>query len=133
MRQHCVSPTHQSQGLGRGLGERTLEDLEVLDIGIFRVDVELDARHGHVEEDAVVDLAESGTVGGSTVSLGDSLRSCGGGAKNLPRSALLDFGDVELQKAVEPLHEFLSVGKTSVSSRPDSSLHRDTSERPPRK
>lgn len=53
-------------------GERTLQDLEVLDVGIFGVDVELDARHGHVEEDAVVHLAEGGAVVVvCVVSLGD--------------------------------------------------------------
>ena len=38
------------------------EDLEVLEVGVFGVGVELDARHGDVEEDAVVDLAEGGTT-----------------------------------------------------------------------
>lgn len=39
-----------------------MQDLEVLNVGIFSVDVELDARHGHITEDAVVDLAEGGSV-----------------------------------------------------------------------
>ena len=38
------------------------EDLEVLEVGVLGVDVKLDARHGDVEEDAVVDLAEGGAV-----------------------------------------------------------------------
>lgn len=36
----------------------TLQDLEIRDVCIFSVDVELDTGHRHVEEDAVVDLAE---------------------------------------------------------------------------
>lgn len=44
----------------------TLQDLEVLYVGIFRVHVELDSGHGHVHEDAVVDLAESGSRVGSS-------------------------------------------------------------------
>ena len=44
------------------LGRRTLQDFEVLNVGIFGVDVELDARHGHVKEDAVVHLAEGGAI-----------------------------------------------------------------------
>jgi len=31
-----------------GSSGHTLEDLEVLQVGIFGVDVELDARHGHI-------------------------------------------------------------------------------------
>lgn len=46
-----------------GCGWRlTLQDLEVLDVCIFGVDVKFDSGHGHIEEDAVEDLAESGTV-----------------------------------------------------------------------
>lgn len=55
----------QRNVLGRGL---TLEDLEVLDVGIFAVDVELYAGHGNVEEDAVVHLAERSAVGNPGVS-----------------------------------------------------------------
>lgn len=36
-------------------------------------------------------------------------------ARDLPSSALLDLGDVELQKAVQPLDEFLSVKRAIVS------------------
>lgn len=42
----------------------TLEDLEVLDIGVFRGHVELDAGHGNIAEDAVVNLAEGGAFAG---------------------------------------------------------------------
>ena len=42
--------------------EGVAEDLEVLKISVFGVGVELDACHGEVEEDAVVDLAEGGAV-----------------------------------------------------------------------
>ena len=38
------------------------EDFEVLEVGVFRCCVEFDARHGEVEEDAVVDLAEGGST-----------------------------------------------------------------------
>ncbi len=52
--------------VGRGvwdLGEGfpaalTLQDLEVLDVGILGVDIELDSGHGDIEEDAIVDLAK---------------------------------------------------------------------------
>lgn len=43
----------------------TLEDLEVLDVGIFAVHVELYAGHGDIEEDAVVHLAERRAVVGT--------------------------------------------------------------------
>lgn len=39
-----------------------MQDLEVLDVGVFGVDIELDTRHRYIEEDAVEDLAESGTI-----------------------------------------------------------------------
>lgn len=44
------------------LARRTLQDLEVLDVGVFSVDIELDAGHGHIEKDAVVDLAKGRAV-----------------------------------------------------------------------
>lgn len=51
------------------------------------------------------------------VSLGDMTfclfardRDAGEGLRDLPGATLLDLGDVELQEAVEPLHEFLPVG-----------------------
>lgn len=37
-----------------------LENLEVLNVGPLGVDVEFDSRHGHVAENAVKYLAESG-------------------------------------------------------------------------
>ena len=40
----------------------TLQDLEILYVCILGIDVELDARHGNIEEDAVVDLAEGSAV-----------------------------------------------------------------------
>jgi len=43
---------------------------------------------------------------------------CGGGVQHLPCSALLDLGDVELQQAVEPLHEFLPARACLVSRVP---------------
>jgi hypothetical protein len=41
---------------------RTLKDFEVLQIGIFGIDVELDPSHWDVEVDTVEYLAESSTV-----------------------------------------------------------------------
>lgn len=51
------------------LAEGVAKDFEVLEIGIFGVHVELDAAHGHVKEDAVVDLAEGSAVGQRSVLL----------------------------------------------------------------
>jgi hypothetical protein len=31
-----------------GMSVRTLEDFEVLEVGVFSVDVELDSRHGNI-------------------------------------------------------------------------------------
>lgn len=39
-----------------------MEDLEVLDVSVFRVHVELDAAHGNVQVDAVKHLTQSSTV-----------------------------------------------------------------------
>lgn len=39
----------------------TLQDFEVLDVGVLGVDVELDASHGEIAEDAVEHLAKSST------------------------------------------------------------------------
>lgn len=43
--------------LGRAV--LTLQDLEVLNVGIFGVHIELDASHGDIAEDAVEHLAKS--------------------------------------------------------------------------
>ena len=43
--------------------EGVSEDFEVFEVGIIGVGVEFDARHGEVEEDGVVDLAEGGAMG----------------------------------------------------------------------
>lgn len=40
----------------------TLQDLEVLYVGIFGVDVELDAGHGNICKDTVEYLTKSGSV-----------------------------------------------------------------------
>lgn len=39
-----------------------------MDVGIFAIDVELDTGHGHVHEDAVVNLAEGGAIADCFVS-----------------------------------------------------------------
>ena len=44
-------------------GSRTLEDLEILQVCILRVDVKLHPGHWDIEVDAVEDLAESRPVG----------------------------------------------------------------------
>ncbi len=49
------------EGWGEG-GVRTLQDLEILYVGILCVDVELDSGHRDIEEDAVIDLAQGGTA-----------------------------------------------------------------------
>lgn len=60
-------------GRGRWRRQLTLKDLEVLNVGVLAIHVELDAGHGDVEEDAVVDLAEgSAGRGGDAVSVGSS-------------------------------------------------------------
>ncbi len=46
-------------------GYRTLEDLEILQISVFGIDVELDPCHRNIEVDTIKDLAESSTVLGS--------------------------------------------------------------------
>ena len=38
-----------------------MEDLEILNVQVFRVHVELDLGHGDVHVDAVKDLAQGGT------------------------------------------------------------------------
>ena len=45
-----------------------MENLEVLQICVFGIDVKLDPGHWHVEVDAVKDLAESGTAVAEVVS-----------------------------------------------------------------
>ena len=52
----------QYRVLVSSMGRRTLQYLKVLQVCIFCVGVELDARHGHIVEDAVEDLAERGAV-----------------------------------------------------------------------
>lgn len=126
---------------------RTLEDLEVLEVGVFGVDVELDTRHWDVEVDRVEDLAKSGSATLSVLSLHPipihdpsglchshvTRISCvvavhvverhGGGTDggvlrgvvcDIPSSTLLDLGDVQLQQAVKPCQELLSIVIVSV-------------------
>lgn len=67
----------------------TLKNLEVLDIGVFRVDVEFDSAHGNIEEDGIVDLTKRRSV--------IDMRNCAGDFNvYLPCPALFDFCDVEL-------------------------------------
>lgn len=85
------------------LAEGVAEDLEVLEVGVVGVGVELDARHGQVEEDAVVDLAEGGAVEGGCEWAWELYGMIG----FLPRPALLDLRHVELQQAVQPSQQLL--------------------------
>ena len=55
---------HGDGSLNAVFAEGVGEDFEVLEVGVVGVGVEFDACHGHVEEDAVVDLAEGGAGGG---------------------------------------------------------------------
>ena len=85
-----------------------MQDLEILQICIFSIDVELDSGHRDIEVDAIKDLAESRAVFPSRVSdyhAGQELRPeghCAGEGSNLPSSALFNFGNVQLEKVVEP-------------------------------
>lgn len=118
----------------------TLQHLEVRDVGIFGVDIELDSGHGNIEEDAVKDLADCSTVivrwsvalkraevKQDPQSLGCDpncncvalrcvpLRGRGEFSVYLPSATLLNLGDVELEKAVEPDDELLPVSERHVS------------------
>lgn len=75
--------------------ELTLQDLEVLYIRVFGVDVELDAGHGHIVKNAIVDLAESSSERDDGCQC-RAYRDYGPGdtASFLPSSALLDLGHV---------------------------------------
>lgn len=107
----------------------TLQDLEILNVGIFGVDIELDTRHGHITKNAIVHLAEGGTASTSLESMifphmssthlvGRCTRAnpvtqklvevAVGLDSYVPSSTLLDLGHVELQEAVQPCQEFLT-------------------------
>lgn len=49
--------------------------------------------------------------GSSSASGPRALLDCGGGAQDLPRSALLDLGDVKLEEVVEPLHQLVPASR----------------------
>lgn len=105
----------------------TLQDLEILNVGIFGVDVELDTRHGHITKNAIVHLAESGTASSSLESIilphislahlagrctrasSQKLVEVVGLESYVPSSTLLDLGHIELQEAVQPCQEFLTI------------------------
>ena len=85
-----------------------MQNFEVLNVRVLAIHVELDAGHGDVEEDAVVDLAE-GSAGEGRWSVWCWLEvRFRGHLDDSPCPALLDLCDVELEEAVEPLHEFLA-------------------------
>lgn len=109
----------------------TLQDLEILNIGVFGVDVELHTRHGHIAKNAIVHLAEGGAISSSLDSIiifpllasthlvvrytPSSPVSQGvigavvGLESYVPSSTLLDLGHIELQEAVQPCQEFLTI------------------------
>lgn len=96
----------------------TLQNFEILDIGIFRVHVELHSRHGKIHVDTVEDLAESGAIplGQPPISKIDTCvlffwpsRSGGGVQEDIPSTTLLNLCDVELKQAVQPCYKLLSV------------------------
>ena len=88
------------------------EDFEVLEVLVLGCRIELDPGHGEIEEDAVVDLAERSAVEDAIVSW--SLEEYEKRRPNSPSAALLDLGHVELQQAVKPCQQFLSVFAPSV-------------------
>lgn len=84
-----------------------------MDVGVIAADVKLDLGHGHIHEYTVKHLAERGAgeklcqtfvyiVAGLFVRRG---------AKRIhsPSTALLDLGHVQLEEAVQPIEELLSV------------------------
>ena len=121
---------------------RTLEDLEVLEVSVFGIDVELDTRHWDVEVDRVEDLAKSRSATQSVLSLHpisihDPSGLCHshvtriscvvavnvvvrhggvlrGAVCDIPSSTLLNLGDVQLQQAVKPCQKLLSIFIVSV-------------------
>lgn len=66
------------------IGCLTLQDFKILYVCIFAVDVELDARHGNIEENAVKDLAKSGTRGNKIQWLAEIRPNCCIGRVSLP-------------------------------------------------
>ena len=90
------------------------QDLEVLKILVFGGCIELDTAHGKIEEDAVVDLAERSAAEDVFVSWLLEEDANEKRRPNSPSAALLDLGHVELQQAVKPCQQFLSVFAPSV-------------------
>ena len=77
-------------------GQRTLEDLKVLQVCVFGIDIKLHPGHWYIEVDTVEDLAESRAVGRLSVF---AIEGYGGEARlgrgaNLPSTALFDLGDI---------------------------------------
>ena len=124
-----------------------MEDLEVLEVSVFGVDVELDTRHWDVEVDRVEDLTKSRSATLLVLKLhpisiydasglchshvtciscavaGDVVVRHGKGTDggvlrgvvcNIPSSALLNLSDIQLQQAVKPCQELLSIVIVSV-------------------
>ena len=86
------------------LAEEVAENLEVLEIRIFAFRIELYAAERSVEEDAVVHLYKC-SAGNTSVNRLWRLAQRG---SNVPGATLLDFGQVQLQQAVQPSQQFLS-------------------------
>ena len=111
----------------KGVGGRTLEDLEVLEVRVLSVDIELDTCHWDIHVNRVEDLAKSRSANCQQyipllflsslliAALCPSLKLRPGVARkagyeglNIPSSTLLNLGDVQLQQAVEPRDKLLS-------------------------
>jgi len=95
--------------LAKGVGE----DLEVIQVRILGIGVEFDARHGQIEEDGIVNLAEGSTVMRAVSASGKFWKKAT--LNGLPCATLLDFGYVELQQAIDPGQQLLSISAVSLS------------------
>ncbi len=70
-----------------------MQDLKILQVRVFGIDVELDSGHRDIEVNAVEDLAESRTALSSARWQGVIEEwSAAGQQTNLPSSALFDLG-----------------------------------------
>lgn len=117
----------------------TLQDLEILYVGVLSIDVELDSAHRDINcrhrqrkdrgrmsglartEDRIVDLTQRSTVEPWLVAVSSGedahCRNTAGTraqAVHSPCSTLFDLGDIELEKAVQPMQKFLPL-RTPVS------------------
>lgn len=95
---------HGDRTVDMVLAEEITQYLEILEIRIFAFRIELYAAERSVEEDAVVHLYKC-SAGKASVNRLWRLWQRG---SNIPSATLLDFGQVQLQQAVQPSQQFLS-------------------------